>query len=290
MSSARSLLTDHQQQILTNFQEIADINDDDLCIAILARNQWSLEAAVNNWSNPGGSSPSSTTNPLNSTYQNSISSNRADTSRSSSGRAAGGLTGDNNTGLETANVGLPANQQGEGGGLLDLIFLPFRWLFQARPLSLNPNRDAENFATEFRRNYGSTHIPFHIGSYQSAVELAFQQSKFLLIYLHSPIHEDNDSFCRQVLCNHQFIDFANETSIVWGGNVWDPEAYGLSSQLSVTAFPFLGLLVCQSARVVQIADRVQGAMDLEPLLARLRTITGVFQAIIERTRLEAERR
>jgi hypothetical protein len=289
MSSARSLLTDQQQQILTNFQEIVDINDDDLCIAILSRNQWSLEAAVNNWSNPGGSSPSTTANPLNSTYQSGNSSSRTSTSRSSSG-SAGGLVAGNNAGLETANVGLPTNQQGEGGGLLDLIFLPFRWLFQARPLSLNPNRDAENFISEFRRNYGSTQIPFHSGSYQSAVELAFQQSKFLLIYLHSPIHEDNDSFCRQVLCNQQFIDFVNETSVVWGGNVWDPEAYGLSSQLSVTAFPFLGLLVCQSARVVQIADRVQGAAELEPLLARLRTITGVFQAIIERTRLESERR
>jgi hypothetical protein len=52
--------------------------------------------------------------------------------------------------------------------------------------------------------------------------------------------------------------FADQNFIVWSGKIWDSEAYGLSMQLRTSSFPFLALLVCESERTVQIADRIQG--------------------------------
>lgn len=157
-----------------------------------------------------------------------------------------------------------ANTAAEGGGgLLDILFTPIRWLFQVKSVPLNPTRDAQKFIAEFTSAYGSRAPSFHDSSYQSAVATAFEESKFLLIYLHSPLHEDTDKFCQEVLCSPQFIELTQGGVVTWGGRVFDPEAYGLSAQLGVSAFPFMALLVCQSNRVAQIADRIQGRVVLK---------------------------
>jgi FAS-associated factor 2 len=273
MSASRELLTEYQQQLLTSFQDITQIQEEQLCIDLLQQNGWSLESAVNNFMQGPSAQESSS----------SATRRRPEPSQPTGPRSS-------NRVLQTEEP--PTNQPAvaDGSGLLDLILLPFRWLFKPQQLSINPNRDAENFISEFNSNYDLNHVPFHNGSYQSAVAAAFQQSKFLIVYIHSPLHEDTDTFCQQVLCNQSFINFVNENTIVWGGRVWDPEAYGLSLQLSVSAFPFLGLLICQSVRTVQVSDRVQGMLEVDPLITRLRNVTSVYSAIIERNRMEAHRR
>lgn len=46
--------------------------------------------------------------------------------------------------------------------------------------------------------------------------------------------------------------------LVWGGSVWDAEAYSLSLQLKVSSFPFMALMMSESERSVQILDKIQG--------------------------------
>lgn len=308
MSSARDLLTEYQQQILGSFQEISNIQDDQLAIEILQQNGWHLENALNAFMLGGNTTSSYPSPPPSSSNRRSTAAAgepsfppsappRQFSNRSSSNRV---LSTDpvsnpppNPPGDNSSVTGPPSSSVAGGSGILDLLLLPFRWLIQSRPLTINPQRDAEAFLNDFQSHYGYTHIPFHMGSYQSAVNLAFTESKFLLIYLHSPLHEDSDNFCSSILCNPQFIDYVNSPDnsvIVWGGTVWDPEAYGLSTQLNVSTFPFLGLLIPQSARSVQVADRIQGILDLETLLTRLRNVSSVYLAVIQQTRLETQRR
>jgi len=87
------------------------------------------------------------------------------------------------------------------------LFLPLRWLFQTHPIALNPeagitittsnippssssssSKDTRRFIQDFESSFGSQHPSFHENGYQSAVSYAHRNSKFLLIYLHSPMH------------------------------------------------------------------------------------------------------
>jgi FAS-associated factor 2 len=175
-------------------------------------------------------------------------------------------------------------------GLFGLLLVPLRWLFQARPLSLNPDQDTLRFLDDYNLKVSPTHPNFHAGSYQSAVANAFEQSKFLLVYIHSPLHEDTPRFCRGVLSAPAVVNFANEHLITWAGRVWDPEAYGLSTQLRATTFPFMALLVCQSNRTVQIADRIQGYMEESVLMDRLQGSVNAHMSVITQNQREAQRR
>lgn len=245
MADISSFLTTEQQSNLRLFQEICQVTDDELCIQILTQNTWNVDNAVNTFmSQQSGAS----------SFETSSSHRDIDTS-------LGNARNRNITPQNRAAV--PDQQQRpvaqrENSALFEMILTPLRWLFQTHPVSLNRELDTRKFIGEFDQKYSSQHPTFMEGSYQSAVARAFQQSKFLLIYLHSPMHEDTSKFCNQVLCSETFSQFANQNVVCWAGKIWDPEAYDLSSQLRASSYPFLALLVCQSDRVVQIADRVQG--------------------------------
>jgi hypothetical protein len=67
---------------------------------------------------------------------------------------------------------------------------------------------------------------------------------------------------RQILFCDPVRNYINTNVEIWGGNIWDPEAYNLSMQFKVSTFPFIALLICQSERSVQIIDRIQGTTVL----------------------------
>jgi len=71
-----------------------------------------------------------------------------------------------------------------------------RFLFQRLPNSPNSEVRARIFKDEFELAYGPVHPLMQARTYQSAVSQAFFGSKFLLVYLHSPLHEDTNRFCR----------------------------------------------------------------------------------------------
>lgn len=161
-----SSLTSEQLRCLQNFRDISQTDEIDRAIEVLARNNWHVQSAVDdffrNSDRPGGSLGQPPTS-----------------SRASSG-------GRSNAGNAGAHP--PA-------GILHY----FQWLFQSTPTALRPDDDRRSFLNDFDRKYGADHPLFFSGSYAGAVTHAFQQSKFLLVYLHSPIHEDTDQFCRYAL-------------------------------------------------------------------------------------------
>jgi hypothetical protein len=240
-----------QREMLLNFLEITQLQDHNLCRSILVQNNWNLETSLENFIHGGG------------------------------GGGGGGGRGSGGEGRRqpssdvlTTNHGA-SNSPTSTATIFDFVISPLRWIFRIYPESLHPDEDATQFISEFRREYGENGPDFQGASYSQVVSNANQQSKFLLVYLHSPLHDDTGKFCRfnslplfstekssrQVLCSERITRILNGNEmLVWGGSVWDPEPYNLSLQLKVSTFPFLALLLCESERSVQILDRIQGLL------------------------------
>eukprot|EP01038_Epipyxis_sp_PR26KG_P014982 gene14982-20155_t len=268
-----SFLSNDQQSTLRTFQEISNIEDESLCIQILQSNNWNLESALNQFVGNAAN-----------TNNNSSTGSTGAIQRSRANNAS------NNTNRSITNNRTANQNNNNNGNSLDSLLTPLRWLFQSRPQSMQPEQDTLKFIDDYHMKYSENHPLFHPNSYLSAVSQAFQQSKFLLVYLHSPIHEDTNRFCRQVLSSNSLINLTNQHAVVWAGSVWYPEAYGLCTQLKASAFPFLALLLCQSNRVVQRVDLIQGYMEERELVDRLQTSINRHNGEINRQRLETMRR
>lgn len=252
-------LTDQQQQLVATFQEITQLEDQELSAQILRQNNWNVDQAVNNYVSGTDATPNS--------------------SSSSSDQQV------------WRNVGEDRQSTGSNQNWLINAFLnPLKVVFYTRPAVLNPEADTRQFVNDFNAKYGYQHPNFQLSSYQSAVVQAFRQHKLLLVYIHSPLHEDTSAFCENTLCSQNVTRYIDENTIFWSGCVWDAEAYSLSTQLKAATFPFLALLVCQSERVVQVIDRIQGITEEEPFLEKLTSSVGQANPVVNRIRTDVTRR
>jgi hypothetical protein len=233
-----------QRQALASFQEIVQLQDDNLSVQVLDHCHWDLDLAVSQY--VSGQYNHDEQNPLLGTH-------REDSAQSV-------FSSSTSTSSGNASSSSAASASDTGSGLFGLLLYPLRWLFQFQPFSVNPDQDTMTFVNEFHRQFPrSQELPISNSSYQSTVQSTFQASKFLIVYLHSPLHGDTDTFCEDVLCSERMRTFLQGgAATLWMGKVWDAEAYALSTQLRASAFPFIALLVCQSQRMVQVAERIQG--------------------------------
>ena len=286
-----SHLSEDQLSKIESFKEITNITDDYLCMQILIQNKWNLDNSLNQFVNEQNDEHqeddedetrtledilrSSITDPLLRTEiirnentsmdrQNALrrynNENRVDDNNSNNNYTSTSGSTQRNALSESSTIPTEGRGGGGGGGggLTGLLLVPLRWLFQSRPISLYPEQDSLRFIEEYNNKYSMEHPIFHRHSYQDAVATAFQRSKFLFVYLHSPIHDDTQRFCQSVLSAPSLVTYTNENMLTWAGKIWDPEAYGLSSQLKVSTFPFMAVLICQSNRTVQVVERIQG--------------------------------
>ena len=289
-----SHLSEDQLSKIESFKEITNITDDYLCMQILIQNKWNLDNSLNQFVNEQNDDHhndqeddedetrtledilrSSITDPLLRTEiirnentsmdrQNALrrynNENRVDDNNSNNNYTSTSGSTQRNALSESSTIPTEGRGGGGGGGggLTGFLLVPLRWLFQSRPISLYPEQDSLRFIEEYNNKYSMEHPIFHRHSYQDAVATAFQRSKFLFVYLHSPIHDDTQRFCQSVLSAPGLVTYTNENMLTWAGKIWDPEAYGLSSQLKVSTFPFMAVLICQSNRTVQVVERIQG--------------------------------
>eukprot|EP01039_Chlorochromonas_danica_P004155 gene4155-4564_t len=345
-SSSSSLsLTSQQQQTLESFREILQLEDEDLAISILSQYDWNLERALNSYvtDNTIGEEPSRSrgshslpnNSNNNSTTTGSSSSSSANANNNNNNNNPHSLTrrrrdGNNSTTSSNTAYYNSSNNSNNNENInntdssylaivFGYLFVPLKWLFQSQPLALHPEDDTNRFVDELQRHYPSQledgSYPFLRTSYQAAVQQAFQQQKLLGIYLHSPLHEDNDIFCSQILGGRIVKNLLERHDVLlWAGSVWDAEGYSLSSQIRVSSFPFFALLLPQSARMVTVVDRIQGlsafANDQQPanttttaggdntvpltlenqFVQRLEITLGQYTEVIQRNRIEAQRR
>jgi hypothetical protein len=157
-----------QRDILLSFMDITQLHDSNLCRSILFQNNWNLEQALENFIR-----------------------GRDEINNNNSTANEGAQRSSNHHSLLTHQAATTSQTT-----IFDFIISPLRWIFRIYPESLNPDEDATQFLTDFRREYGENGPQFQGVSYSQVVSNANRESKFLLIYLHSPLHEDTGRFCR----------------------------------------------------------------------------------------------
>jgi FAS-associated factor 2 len=241
-----------QEQMINNFREIVQVDDTELCRTILTQHNWNVDEAVENYLM--GSNQISPT--------------------------GGGDWRSNDENPININP----------SWVESFIFNPIKWVFQTHQVLINPESDTRRFINDFNQQYGYQHPTFQAVSYQNAVVQAFRQHKLLLIYIHSPLHEDTQSFCENSLCSREVSRYIDDNVLFWAGCVWDTETYSLSLQLQASTYPFLALLHCQSERVVKVLDKIQGDLDERELLDKLNSSINQSSQLVSRQRAEATRR
>ena len=60
---------------------------------------------------------------------------------------------------------------------------------------------------------------------QEAALAAHRQYRFLLVYLHSPEHEDTARFCADTLCDAALTEHVDRNYVAWGGDVRRTDAF-----------------------------------------------------------------
>lgn len=84
----------------------------------------------------------------------------------------------------------------------------------AEPPVSDPVVVAHSFVMSFEAAYGPAHPPFELSSHKDALSQAAQQFKFLLVYLHSPEHQDTPQFCHETLCAPPVVEFLSANFLV----------------------------------------------------------------------------
>jgi len=128
------------------------------------------------------------------------------------------------------------------------------------------------------------------GSYQDACNASKAEFKFLVVYLHSSIHQDTDTFCREVLCTELITDFLNEHFLFWGGDVSVAESYKLSTLLDASSFPFLAVICNNTIGGTTIVDRIEGRLSAEDLITKLTNILETHGNILLEAKIEHDQR
>lgn len=136
----------------------------------------------------------------------------------------------------------------------------------------DPKRAAELFIESYEKQYqcatnegggggGSGARPrprFLPLSFQEATRLAAREHKFLVVYLHAPLHEHTPSFLSQTLNTDTLTSFLDDNLLVWGGSIHSADAYHTSQLLDASAFPFLALLACHNPPHLTVLEHMEG--------------------------------
>lgn len=154
----------------------------------------------------------------------------------------------------------------------------------------DPAAQAEQFIAAFTAQYGDGIHPAWVAtSWREAAAAAHAEFKFLLVYLHSPEHENTDTYVRTVLCNPEVVEYVNSHFVSWAGNVQQPDAFNLAGRLNVSTYPCVALLAFSGTRTKLVAA-AQGNVQPQQLLAALRRAVEEQEVMLTAERLEQEER
>ena len=215
--------------------------------------------------------------------------------------------GDNNNANSRPQPREREDQGGEEQSLFSyiirLVFWPYNFLISTLirlnraavrllgPAELpNPINDIESFKESFESKFGIVHPRFFQGSYAQALEEAKRELKFLLVYLHSPHHQDTEEFCREVITHPNFVSFIQEKNVLfWSCSIGLPEGSRVSLALRERAYPYLALIVLKDNRMT-VVQKIEGFVTLDRSLAVLSEAITDNEASLVVVRAERETR
>ncbi|KRX59953.1 FAS-associated factor 2-B [Trichinella sp. T9] len=133
----------------------------------------------------------------------------------------------------------------------------------------DPVNEVVQFVRFFDDRYGTDHPTFYRGTYKDALNDAKRELRYLFVYLHSNYHELSDVFCREVLCNSEFVALVNSSGLFWACSTNTSEGVRVSNAMRDSAYPFLALICLRNGRM-SIVFRQEGFSRAPELIARLR--------------------
>lgn len=97
---------------------------------------------------------------------------------------------------------------------------------------------------------GPKYLPnFLETSYEEALRSAQSSARALCVVLVSSEHDDDAAFKRSTLSSPEFIQLLEDNDfLIWGGDVKQSDAYGASTKLSCTTYPFVAFVALQPSR------------------------------------------
>jgi len=154
---------------------------------------------------------------------------------------------------------------------------------------------SEWFSDEFHDGDAASGIHFVQLSHREALRFASRQTKLLLVYLHSPTHQESELFCSQVLTAPEVTSYVNENFVAWGGCVRDGDAHALAEGVNVTSFPYVALLDSTARGGTSLVMSCDGFIDTDGLIAACEEATNrqsgsLDEARVRNAELEAARR
>jgi FAS-associated factor 2 len=158
-----------------------------------------------------------------------------------------------------------------------------------RPRITDPVVAATEFIQDFSAKYGERTPKWQISGWQAASQKAQAEGSFLFVYLHAPHHQDTDGFCKDTLCSPAFVDYLNSTFISWGGDIRNPEAYRLASNLRVSKYPYCALLAFSGPRT-RLITFTEGPVRPEALAELLQAALVGHGGLLWEDRLLQEQR
>lgn len=183
----------------------------------------------------------------------------------------------------------PAHNLRGGGEQVLRPMYSFFGSMAPRALPSNAVDASRAFLLSFEAQYGMVHPTFFEGSFQDAVRRGKRDTKFVLVYIHSPVHGDTDMFCRQTLSSDAVAEFVSTNFVVWAGDVTSRTGYEVANALRVTSYPYIGVMYAIGEEL-RIYDQMIGPLSVDDLLARLMTVLEEHDAILVGERLELEER
>jgi len=154
----------------------------------------------------------------------------------------------------------------------------------------DPIAASTRFRSELEIAFGNVHPTMFIGSFQQACQRAKSEYKFVVVYLHSALHRDTPTFCRETLCTELIADFFNEHFIFWTASLTMTEGYQVSNLLSASTYPFIGVICNNTVGGLAIVERIEGLIPIEDLMSKLATVLETHGPMLLTARLEHEER
>nr|CAG4648144.1 EOG090X0B12 [Moina brachiata] len=268
-------LSPENTEKLVQFQELSGIDDLERCKVILSRHGWNVEAAIHDHleSEPARST---TITPNMPTFVE---------------RNGGIHTGSNRQRRPSENSTI---QRIMSSFLTVAFFKITSFVFtliqpDQRPALTDPKSVVQSFIQTYDQTYGPQHPTFFVGSYNTVLNEAKKELKFLVVYLHSKDHQDTDKFCRQTLSHPDLINYINENCIMWACSVDTNEGYRVSQCLRENSYPFLALIVLRNYKMT-VVGRIECYHGPEQTLRRMQTIIRDNEAFLVVARTDRQER
>ena len=176
-----------RDETIANFQAITGIENLNECVSILETHNWNLETAA------------AASLAQHDPFAHSAGSSMMSGAASGGAAVSGGPT--------RRGPAAQARPQQEARPPPDQVGAPRRGIlgYLARLIGGDDGgRQRENgtqrFVEMFDLEHGTVHPTAHMGSFREAVDVAKRDYKFLVVYLHSPHHQDTPAFLRDTLC------------------------------------------------------------------------------------------